>query len=263
MPERRRPSRVPSPDSMAKLRWVASTVENSTASQKSPGAAECRTLGRGPRAKADRRSTEHGEGQHLPQRHPGADLDAQVLARHQQGVTPHRRHPAPRRVSGRRPPPARLGHPTAGHDHHPVGQRDGQVRLVGGQQHRRAPAGGLGHQLAQEVPGPGVEAGVRLVEQPQLRGPRHQRGQGHPPPLAGRQPADRGPPQAAGQPQPVERGLAPRRRAGRRPGRRTARSRPPSARRRGGRRGRGGPPGTGPRCGPRPGRSRARPPRPR
>src|SRR5579875_2992666 len=62
MPDDRRPPRVPSPDSMATLRWVASTVENKTASQNSPGAAPDSALRPGPRANPSRTSDRTATG---------------------------------------------------------------------------------------------------------------------------------------------------------------------------------------------------------
>ena len=151
-----------------------------------------------------------------------------------------------------RAPPAAalLGDLAAGHDHHPVGQRDGQVGLVGGEQHRRAALGGLGHQLGQRARGPRRRGrrGARRAARAPAPGPPARPG---PPAGAGRPRA--GPRRSAGGARRRPAGRAPRRPsppAARRPGWRTGRSRPPSARRRGGRRGPAGPPGHGPRSGP-------------
>src|SRR5665213_1082405 len=54
MPERRSPSLAPSEDSTETLRWMASTVQNRTATQKRPGAPLAITWRSGPRAKAKR-----------------------------------------------------------------------------------------------------------------------------------------------------------------------------------------------------------------
>ena len=104
------------------------------------------------------------------------------------------------------------------------------------------PGRGLGHQLAQQRAGPRRRArrgARRAATAPGARATSDR--QGHPPPLAGREPADRGAPEPADEAQPLERRVDAGRRRARPPARRTGRSRPRSARRRGGRRGPAGP----------------------
>ena len=112
----------------------------------------------GPSAKAKSTRARTANGHHLPQRDPGAQLDAQVLAGDQQGVTPHgvlrslepRRRAAARAAAGR----ARCGRPAPPDiDDHPVGQRHGQVGLVRGKRTAAPPADGLVDQLGQQRPG--------------------------------------------------------------------------------------------------------------
>ena len=106
-------------------------------------------------------------------------------------------------------PSARLftGDAPATHRHHAVGQRDGELGLVGRQEDGGPVRHRVGDELAEECARGGIEAGVRLVEQPESRTARQQRGEGDPAALAGRQPAGRRRAQTPGQPQPLERGV--------------------------------------------------------
>ncbi len=60
---------------------------------------------------------------------------------------------------------------------------------MGGQQDGGPAGGGLLHDRVEEVAAGGVETGVGLIEEPQLRAAGHDRGDGHPPALAGGQAA--------------------------------------------------------------------------
>ncbi len=83
------------------------------------------------------------------------------------------------------------GHPTSGHGHRPGGQALHRPRLVAGDQHGDPRCRGLGDGLVQQPAGRRVEAGVGLVEQPELGPPGGQHGEGDPAALAGRQPSGR------------------------------------------------------------------------
>ena len=87
----------------------------------------------------------------------------------------------------------------AGHGHDAIGERDGERGFVRRHEHGRAVAHGLADEAAQEVARTCIEAGVRLVEEPQGRAPCDQRGQRDPPALARRQTACRRGAQAADQ----------------------------------------------------------------
>ena len=107
-------------------------------------------------------------------------LDPEVLARHEHRVMPHgwppgapTAAPAAARHRGEGDAPAsRLltGHTPAAHGHDPVGQRDGELRLVRRQQHGRPVGHGVADQLAEQGARGGIEAGVRLVQAARARG---------------------------------------------------------------------------------------------
>ena len=78
----------------------------------------------------------------------------------------------------------------AGDDHPPHGEGRGPVELVAGEDDRRAPMGCVGDELVDEVATVGVQAGVGLVEQPQLRPAGNQAGERGAAALSGRQTAD-------------------------------------------------------------------------
>ncbi len=84
---------------------------------------------------------------------------------------------------------------------------------MGGQQDGGPAGGGLLHDAVEEVAAGGVEAGVGLVEQPQLGAAGDDRGDGHPPALAGGQAAGGHVAQASVEAQPGH-GLGGRRGAG-------------------------------------------------
>jgi hypothetical protein len=92
------------------------------------------------------------------------------------------------------------------------------IGLVRGEQHRRPSGRLLFDQLAQQATGGRVQSGVGLVQQPELRGPGDQGGQGHPSALPRREPADRRAAEAADQAQPLEGRVDPVRRVAERTG---------------------------------------------
>ena len=67
---------------------------------------------------------------------------------------------------------------------------DAPLELVGREHHGGAGRHGLAHEAVEQVAAVGVEAGVGLVEQPQLGAAGDERGERGPPALAGRQPVD-------------------------------------------------------------------------
>jgi len=77
---------------------------------------------------------------------------------------------------------------------------------MAGEQDRPPPGGGVDHQLVDEVAALGVEAGVGLVEQPQLGVAGDEAGQGAPAPLAGAEAGDGHVPEAPVEAQPLQRG---------------------------------------------------------
>ena len=71
-----------------------------------------------------------------------------------------------------------------------------------------APCGhGLGHDLAEDGPGVGVEPGMGLVEEPQLGTTGHEQGERHPPALAGGKTAHRGTAHPAPELEAIEHGV--------------------------------------------------------
>ena len=141
----------------------------------------------GVEGEGEQEQDQHREGGDLVQGHPGPDLDAEVLARHQQGITPHRGPLAPRpgrpgpcppgqgdrgvaglgRLAGSRRA-ADLAHGAPDHLHLAVGDRCGPVQLVRREQHRRTCGGGVGDEAVDQVPPGLVQPGVGLVEEPEL-----------------------------------------------------------------------------------------------
>ena len=79
---------------------------------------------------------------------------------------------------------------------------------MGREQHGGAVGDGFADQVRQEGAGGGIEPGVRLIEQPQGRAAGHQRGQGHPATLAGREPSGGRVAEAPDQAQALERLVA-------------------------------------------------------
>ena len=134
-PERRSASRPPSADSMAKARWMASRAQNSTATQNRPELARSRIPRSGSRATPNRTSTRRANGRHLVGGDPRAQLDAQVLAGDQRGVTEQGRAPA----CGARRRGGDVGG-AAGQVDDPVGEGLGPVERRGRRRRTVAPA---------------------------------------------------------------------------------------------------------------------------
>ena len=88
-----------------------------------------------------------------------------------------------------------------------VGQRAGPLELVTGDDDRRPRRRRLAEQGVELVAALGVEAGVRLVEQPQLGATGDEARQRGAAPLAGRQRADRDVGEPPGEPEPLDRRL--------------------------------------------------------
>ena len=242
---------MPSPDSMAKLRCVASTVEKRTASQKSPGAAAWSAVGSGTEGEGEEDEDEQGERQHLPERDPRAQLRCagpchRRAARHATCVLPprSRRTAAWSRDGGQRPAGHRRSSPTRPPTMVTTRSASGTASSGSCDESSTAapPATASATSSASRSRAAGVEPGVRLVEQPQPRAAGDERRQRHPPALAGREPADLGPPQPAGQTEPLEGRVDPVGRPAGRPHREPDVLRRASARRRAAPRGRAGRP---------------------
>ena len=145
MPESRRPSRAPSPDSTDTLRWTASTVQNSTATQNSPGAPLAIRARSGPRAKANRTRATIPNGatwdsatrerasirRSLPAtRRVSRHMGHRLLGRRPVAAGPARAGGAVRRAVGPRIEPLG-GHPATGDGDRPAGQRLDRTRTRG------------------------------------------------------------------------------------------------------------------------------------
>src|SRR5579875_3448417 len=185
-PDSRSPSRAWSEASMAKLRWTASTAENSTATQKSPGAAWPRKPRSGSRAKANRMSTSRAKGRTWLV----ATRERSSTRMSLPATSAASRHMDALRGVGRAPAPEDQLlplHLAPRHGYQAAGQRPGPVGLVRSQQDRAAPRRRLPHHLVHQVPPRGVQAGMGLVEQPQLGATGQQDGTGDPATLAGGQ----------------------------------------------------------------------------
>jgi hypothetical protein len=88
--------------------------------------------------------------------------------------------------------PLRMQDDAACDGHDPIGEALSSFRLVRGQDHGRTLADSVAHQVVEQIPVFGVEAGVRLIEEPQLRIGGHQRRERDPASLAGRERPDGG-----------------------------------------------------------------------
>src|SRR5688572_24444090 len=170
-PESRRASRASSSDSMTKDRWMASSPENITVTQNRPGPTAISVSRSESRAKANTMRTRRAKGTTwlIPTRDRAStrrSLPATSAAsRHMNGFLGGREQAA--------------GHLSAGHGDRTGGDRRGPVQLVGGQQDGGPAGGGLLHDAVEDVAAGGVEAGVGLVEQPQLRAAGDDRGDRH------------------------------------------------------------------------------------
>ena len=219
-PDRRRASRPPSAASMVKARWIASRLQNSTATQKSPALARARIPRSGSRATPNRISTRMANGRHLLRGDLRAQLDPQVLARDQRGVTEQGRGSS---VGGGGR--GRVGG-AAGDRDDPVGERLGAVELVRRQEHggARPPTARRTRSSSRSRPSWSSPAcGSSSSHSSGRRATRH--ASDGAPPLAGRQARHREVGQPAVEPARVERGVDVLGRARRRPGPRTARCR--------------------------------------
>ena len=93
---------------------------------------------------------------------------------------------------------------TAGDNDMAASERAGSIELVARKDDRGAGGGGFDHEGVEQVAAGGIEAGVRLVEQPQL-GVAHEHGrQRRPAALPGRQPPHGDGAEALGHPRPLE-----------------------------------------------------------
>ena len=101
MPDMRSASRVPSAASTAKARWVASSDENSTASQNRPGRGPVEHAAVGVEGEPEQQQHEQGERRHLVRGDAAAQLDPQVLAGHE-AARQRTTVPRPRRDAARR-----------------------------------------------------------------------------------------------------------------------------------------------------------------
>src|SRR5687767_1938647 len=179
-PLSRRPSRPPSADSRAKLRWIASSALKVTANQNRPAAARVSRPRSGSRAKANSTSTSTANG-------------AIWLSVTRDRSSIRRSLPATRAASahmGAHPVGLRLVDLSAHDRQLPAGDGRGAVELVRREEHGRPLRGRLADEVVDEVTPGGVDAGVGLVEQPELGRPRHEHGQGGAAPLAGGEPGD-------------------------------------------------------------------------
>jgi hypothetical protein len=153
-----------------------------------PGAVRCSTC-----VAVEREGEQHhhqrGERQHLVDDDPAAPFDAQVLGCDESSGAPHRSRAATcpaRWARGARG----IGHLTADHvdDAWPACTARSSSWLA---TITVAPADGRVQGAVELVAAGGVEAGVGLVEQPQLGSSGHQAGQGSTALLPGAEPADR------------------------------------------------------------------------
>src|SRR5579884_565917 len=187
MPDRRSRSRPPSADSTAKLRWIESTAAKRTATQNSPGAAFSSRAWSASKAKANSTSTTRANG-------------ATCWAPTRERSSMRRSLPATRAASCHKDG---LPGPAPGHldrAHREVLQ---PRRAVGGDQNGGAPGHRLENEGVDQAPAVLVEAGVGLVEEPQLGSAGHESGESDPAALPGRQPADGQVPQPARKSQPL------------------------------------------------------------
>src|SRR4051794_7657474 len=152
---RRKPSRASSSASTANDRCTASSEENSTASQNSPGAARSSTPRSGSRAKANSTSTRTANG-------------AIWFVATRDRASIRRSLPATRAASRHTGGLLSDPDPPAGQRHDPAGEALRPLGLVRGEQDGRTVGRGLPHEPVEQVAPVGVEPGVGLVEQPEF-----------------------------------------------------------------------------------------------
>ena len=143
---------------MLKLRCTASSDEDRHRHPEEAGAARVSTplyRGRGARLRQQHQH-EQCERRHLVRRHARPGFDAEVFGGYQGGVMPHGRVPWCPLSLVRRPLPTRPA-------------ERWPILFMRGQQHGGTGSDGVPNQLVEEVAMLRVEAGVGLVEQPQLR----------------------------------------------------------------------------------------------
>src|SRR3954451_20567077 len=179
-PLSRSPSRAPSADSMAKLRWIARRALNVTAIQNSPAAARVRRPRSGSRAKANSTSTSTANG-------------AIWLAVTRERASMRRSLPATRTASlnnGRNLRGERLGLVDLAADDGELAAGDGAgpLELVGREDDGAAAGRRLPHEVVDQVAPGGVEPGVGFVEEPELRAAGDEDGQRGAAALPGREP---------------------------------------------------------------------------
>src|ERR1700722_13329783 len=186
---------------------MASTVEKSRATQKMPGAACWSDAWSGPMAKASSTSTSNAKGTicHTPTRERASmrrSLPATRTAScNMRGLRRTRDRLAGGDGGQVGAPPTLLlaGHPAPAHGDDAVGQRNGELRLVRGQEHRGAVGHRLADELAEELARRRIEPGVWLGEQPERGAAGQGRGERDPAARAGRERAGGRGAQAAGE----------------------------------------------------------------
>ena len=161
----------------------------------------------GPSAKAKSTSTTHGNGHHLVHDDPRAELDPEVLARHQHGVTPHGHPPGTARSSSAgdrrgarrgarrvapstRPPTSETTRSARGHDTSGSWDARSTVAPSATASATISPSSARARRRARRAARRGATAPVGACQED---------GQRHPPALAGRQATHRSAPEPAHQ----------------------------------------------------------------
>src|SRR5262249_54771945 len=149
-PESRSASRLASAASTAKARWMASSPQNSTATQNRPGVALSRVPEAGSRANANRMSTSRANGAIWL-----SPIRARASIRRSWPATSSASRNTGRHLRDVRD---RLDH-AAGDGDHPPGEGVAALELVGGDEHGRAGRRRVADELVDEVAGARVETG--------------------------------------------------------------------------------------------------------